>query len=75
VSDVLWDSLSIDAGRLFTRSGDSGSSGDALFSGNSKVVGGSMFVIKYATEVVAVIMVVLLHGELHDLTWVCVLCV
>ena len=45
VSDVLWLSLSIDAGRLFTRSGDRGSSGDALFDGNSKVVGGSMIVV------------------------------
>ena len=45
VSDVLWLSLIIDAGRLFTRSGDSGSSGDALFAGNSKVVGGSMVVV------------------------------
>jgi hypothetical protein len=29
----------------------------------------------YATRVAAVMVVVLLCGELHDLMWVCVLCV
>jgi hypothetical protein len=29
----------------------------------------------YATEVAAVVLVVLLRGKLHDLMWVCVLCV
>lgn len=45
VSDVLWLSFAIEAGRLFTRSGDSGCSGDARLAGKSKELGGSMVIL------------------------------
>jgi hypothetical protein len=72
-SDVLWLSLAIDTGRLFTRSGDSGNSGDARLGGNSNALGGSMDGDSmYATEV---FVVVLFRGQLHDLVCVRVCCV
>lgn len=47
VSEVLRLSFAIEFGRLLTRSGESGSSGDVLLAGNSNAVGGSIVVVIY----------------------------
>lgn len=61
-SDVLWLSFAIEAGRLLTRSGDSGCSGDGRLAGKSKGLGGSMASM---VQYVRLSWVMLLSGQLH----------